>query len=133
MVSGIHYRFMWLQAVLAEGTKIPLAVATERLLQACQQKGVERFIYTSTPSVTFSIGPIRGGDESLPYFEENLSPYASTKALAEQAVLGADQSNQMRTLALRPHLIWGTGDPHLLPRVISSCVRELKKSEKEKT
>ena len=94
-------------------------VATERLLQACQQKGVERFIYTSTPSVTFSIGPIRGGDESLPYFEENLSPYASTKALAEQAVLGADQSNQMRTLALRPHLIWGTGDPHLLPRVIA--------------
>ena len=25
----------------------------------------------------------------------------------------------MRTLALRPHLIWGTHDPHLLPRVIA--------------
>ena len=25
----------------------------------------------------------------------------------------------MRTLALRPHLVWGHGDPHLLPRVIS--------------
>jgi len=95
-------------------------VATEKLLQACQQQEVERFIYTSTPSVTFSIDPIRGGNENLPYSKEKFSPYASTKALAEQAVLSTDQPNRMRTLALRPHLIWGAGDPHLLPRVIGS-------------
>ena len=50
---------------------------------------------------------------------ERFSPYASTKALAEQAVLAAHHPNGMRTIALRPHLIWGEGDPHLLPRVIS--------------
>ena len=94
-------------------------IATEYLLQACQEFGVSRFIYTSTPSVAFSTEPIRGGDESLPYSREVFSPYASTKALAEQAVLAAHHPNGMRTIALRPHLIWGEGDPHLLPRVIS--------------
>lgn len=93
--------------------------ATENLLQASRQNGVTQFIYTSTPSVTFSTLPIRGGDESLPYSREVFSPYASTKALAEQAVLSEHNTNGMRTLALRPHLIWGMGDPHLLPRVIS--------------
>ena len=93
--------------------------ATEQLLQACTQNGVERFIYTSTPSVAFSTAPIRGGDESLPYSKEVFSAYASTKALAEQAVLSLHDPAGMRTLALRPHLIWGRGDPHLLPRVIS--------------
>ncbi|MEK9772805.1 MAG: NAD-dependent epimerase/dehydratase family protein [Opitutae bacterium] len=93
--------------------------ATEQLLQACTEMDVSHFIYTSTPSVSFSTRPIRGGDESLPYSSEVFSPYASTKALAEQAVLSAHDSKGLRTLALRPHLVWGPGDPHLLPRVIS--------------
>lgn len=94
-------------------------IATEYLLKACQEFGVSKLIYTSTPSVAFSTEPIRGGDESLPYSREVFSPYASTKALAEQAVLAAHNPSSMRTIALRPHLIWGEGDPHLLPRVIS--------------
>ena len=93
--------------------------ATENVLRASAEIGVTKFIYTSTPSVAFSTEPIRGGNESLPYSKENFSPYASTKALAEQAVLSYHNSQGMRTIALRPHLIWGKGDPHLLPRVIS--------------
>ena len=93
--------------------------ATENLLRASTEIGVTKFIYTSTPSVAFSAEPIQGGNESLPYSKENFSPYASTKALAEQAVLSYHNTQGMRTIALRPHLIWGEGDPHLLPRVIS--------------
>jgi len=92
---------------------------TENLLSASSEIGVTKFIYTSTPSVAFSTEPIRGGNESLPYSKENFSPYASTKALAEKAVLSYNNTQGMRTIALRPHLIWGEGDPHLLPRVIS--------------
>ena len=99
--------------------KLANLCATESLLKTCAQMGVSKFIYTSTPSVVFSTRPISGGDESLPYSNEVFSPYASTKALAEQAVLAHDNPAGMRTLALRPHLIWGPGDPHLLPRVIS--------------
>ena len=94
-------------------------IATENLLNASLEHGVAKFIYTSTPSVTFSTNPIRGGDETLPYSKEIFSPYASTKALAEKAVLAKHNPKGMRTIALRPHLIWGEGDPHLLPRVIS--------------
>jgi nucleoside-diphosphate-sugar epimerase len=102
-----------------EDYRLANLVATELLLKTCQSRGVSRFIYTSTPSVTFSRKPICGGDESLPYSNENISSYAWTKSLAEQKVLSANDRSGMRTLALRPHLIWGAGDPHLLPRVIS--------------
>lgn len=34
-------------------------------------------------------------------------------------VLAAHQPGGLATLALRPHLVWGPGDPHLLPRVFA--------------
>ena len=85
-------------------------IATEYLLQACQEFGVSRFIYTSTPSVAFSTSQFGEAMNPCPILER-FSPYASTKALAEQAVLAAHHPNGMRTIALRPHLIWGEGDP----------------------
>ena len=33
-------------------------------------------------------------------------------------MLAANGVNGLRTVSLRPHLIWGRGDPHLLPRVL---------------
>src|SRR5207248_2666534 len=41
-----------------------------------------------------------------------------TKARAEQLVLKANGS-ALATVALRPHLIWGPGDPHLTPRLLA--------------
>lgn len=91
---------------------------TEILLDACLKAGVPRFIYTSTPSVVYGTDPIEGGDESLPYPETYLTPYAETKALAEQKVLAAN-NGAIRTVSLRPHLIFGPGDRHLIPRLIA--------------
>lgn len=91
---------------------------TRNVLAACQKHGVRNLVYTSTPSVVFDRGGISAGDESLPYPEKFLTHYAETKALAEQEVLAANGVNDLRTVALRPHLIWGRGDPHLLPRVL---------------
>ncbi|HEX5470535.1 MAG TPA: NAD-dependent epimerase/dehydratase family protein, partial [Lacipirellulaceae bacterium] len=63
-----------------------------------------------------------GVDESAPYdfawMEANRAYYSYTKACAEQAVLAAN-GDEMRTCALRPHLIWGPGDTHLVPRLLS--------------
>lgn len=92
--------------------------ATKNLLEACRSNGVSRFILTSTPSVVFSKKPIRHGNENLPYLSHSFSPYATTKALAEKLVLRANNPPNLQTIALRPHLVWGIGDPHLLPRVI---------------
>jgi nucleoside-diphosphate-sugar epimerase len=49
--------------------------------------------------------------------ERNRAFYSYTKAQAEQAVL-ASNSTDFRTTALRPHLIWGPRDTHLIPRLI---------------
>lgn len=90
---------------------------TRNVLDACRAHGVGRLIYTSTPSVVHSGGDIEGADESLPYPEHFESHYPHTKALAERAVLEAN-GDSLRTVALRPHLIWGPGDTQLTPRLI---------------
>ncbi|MDC0156485.1 NAD-dependent epimerase/dehydratase family protein [Verrucomicrobia bacterium] len=92
--------------------------ATVNLLKSCVACQVPRMVFTSSPSVVFSESSIRDGNESLAYVKSNLSSYATTKALAERAVLEAHAPGTFQTLALRPHLVWGEGDPHLLPKVI---------------
>ncbi len=91
---------------------------TENVLHACRKNRVKSLVYTSTPSVVFDRGDIKGGDETLPYAGNYLCHYARTKAMAEARVLDAN-NDDMKTCALRPHLIWGPGDPHLIPRLIS--------------
>jgi len=91
---------------------------TRNVLAACHRHGVRRLVYTSTPSVVFGNTGIEGGSEDLPYAKRFLSHYAASKARAEEEVLAANGVNGLLTVALRPHLIWGHGDPHLTPRVI---------------
>lgn len=98
-------------------------VGTRVLLQVMQEAGVRRLVYCSTPSVVSSGGHIQGQDESLPYGRDWLSPYAESKALAEKEVLEWGQLGKGRVIALRPHLVFGRGDPHLLPRVIERARR----------
>jgi len=92
-------------------------VGTDNVLTACSAEGIKRLVYTSTPSVTFAGTDQIGVDESAPYAERYLSDYPRTKAIAEQRVLESNGSD-LATVALRPHLIWGPGDPHLVPRIL---------------
>lgn len=91
---------------------------TQNLLESAQAHGVSRFVYTSTPSVVFGREDLLGVDETTPYAKEHLNAYGETKTMAEKLVLAANNSQSFLTCALRPHLIWGPGDPHLFPRVI---------------
>ncbi len=92
-------------------------VGTEHVLAACRRHGIQRLVYTSSPSVTFDGRDQEGVDESAPYPGQYLAHYPKTKATAERIVLEANGSD-LATVALRPHLIWGPGDPHLIPRII---------------
>jgi len=94
-------------------------VGTRNVLAGCRAQKVRYLVYTSTPSVVFNGGEFTGEDESLPYGSNWLCHYAETKAIAEQEVLAANGEEDLATVALRPHLVWGIGDPHLLPRVIA--------------
>ncbi len=97
-------------------------VGTEHVLAACRAAGVARLVYTSTPSVVHQGGDIEGGDESLPYTRQPSTAYQATKTQAERAVLAA-QSSALSVVALRPHLVWGPGDPHLVPRIVARARR----------
>ncbi|MBV5306156.1 MAG: NAD-dependent epimerase/dehydratase family protein [Desulfobulbaceae bacterium] len=92
-------------------------LGTENVLAGCRAAGVSRLIYTSTPSVVFNQHSIRNGNEELPYADHFLCHYARSKVMAEQLVLAASKDH-LRTCAIRPHLVWGPGDPHLIPRLI---------------
>jgi nucleoside-diphosphate-sugar epimerase len=93
-------------------------LGTRALLEGCRTHGIKYFIHTSTPSVVYNGLGLANADESLPLTTACPSPYPLTKALAEREVLAANSAT-LRTIALRPHLIWGVGDPHLVPRVLA--------------
>lgn len=93
---------------------------TSLLLKASKAAGVTRFIYTSSPSVIASGSDLSGVDESVPYPAHYEAYYPQTKALAEQAVLAA-HTTEFRTIALRPHLIFGPGDTNLVPTIIAKA------------
>lgn len=92
-------------------------VGTDNVLAACRKLGISKLVYTSSPSVVFTGHDEQGIDESVPYPKTYLTHYPQTKAMAEQRVLAANGAT-LSTVALRPHLIWGPGDNHLVPRLI---------------
>jgi 2-alkyl-3-oxoalkanoate reductase len=93
-------------------------LGTRALLEGCRAHGVQRLVFTSTPSVVYNGYDLAGADESLPLTTNCPSPYPLTKAIAEREILAAN-SPSLSTIALRPHLIWGVGDPHLVPRLLA--------------
>jgi len=93
-------------------------LGTRRVLDACLAAGVRRFVHTSSPSVVMDGRDLEGVNESLPYPSSYKANYPRTKAEAEKLALGAN-SSAIAVVALRPHLIWGPGDNHFLPRLVS--------------
>jgi nucleoside-diphosphate-sugar epimerase len=75
-------------------------------------------VHTSSPSVVFDGRDMEGVDESVPYPAHYEAAYPQTKALAEQKVRAAN-GPELAPVCLRPHLIWGPGDNHLVPRLIA--------------
>jgi nucleoside-diphosphate-sugar epimerase len=91
--------------------------ATETLIAACRRAGVSKLVFTSSPSVVATDHDLRGVDESQPYPSRYRAFYPETKAAAERAVLAA-HGPALRTIALRPHLIFGPGDTNLVPTIL---------------
>ena len=94
-------------------------IGTQNIINASMKKNISRIVYTSTPSVVFGKDSLEGVDESTPYPKKYYSYYAQTKAIAEQLILKSN-TNQLATVALRPHLIFGPGDLNLIPRVVEA-------------
>ena len=93
-------------------------LGTQNVITACRRHGVRRLVYTSSPSVVFDGSDMEGVDELVPYPQHFHAPYPETKAAAEIFVR-CSNGPELATVALRPHLIWGPEDNHLVPRILS--------------
>lgn len=113
---------------------------TANVIQACLLNNVPKLIHTSTPSVVFTGNDIINGDENLPYSTRFKAAYPASKMTAEKMVLDAhgwefvieekkpeekeiterhaSTVRRLSTCVLRPHLVWGPGDPNFLPEIL---------------
>ncbi len=90
---------------------------TSNVIEASRRQGVKGIVFTSASSVVFNGSDLEGIDESYPYPERHGSHYARTKAMAEKLIIGAN-SDHLKTISLRPHLVWGPYDSHLIPGIL---------------
>jgi nucleoside-diphosphate-sugar epimerase len=95
-------------------------LGTQNIIAGCLQLGIQKLVYTSTPSVVHqgSILVAGGNELNTPYATNFSAHYPHTKMLAEKLLLAAN-GTQLATVALRPRLIWGPGDTQLLPRLVA--------------
>jgi len=103
---------------------------TKNVITACMENRIGQLIYTSSPSVVFDEYDKENIDESAPYPEKYLASYPETKAMAEKLVRKAAK-NGLKTIILRPHLIWGPEDNHLAPRIIQRSSKLKRVGRKE--
>jgi len=92
-------------------------IGTRNVLIACHDSKIRNLVYTSSPSVIFDGSDQEGLDEAVDYPKNFKAAYPRTKAEAEKLVREAN-SDQLRTVSLRPHLIWGPEDTHLTPGIL---------------
>jgi len=96
-------------------------LGTRVVFDACLSAGVSRLVYTSTPSVAVGDEGVEGADETIGYARRFLSHYARTKAQAERELLSRNGTGGVHVCALRPHLIFGPGDRHMMPRLLAAA------------
>jgi nucleoside-diphosphate-sugar epimerase len=98
-------------------------LGTHNVLKACAENGVRYLIYTSTASVVFTGKDLANVGERIPYGKNIPCDYVRTKMLSEREVLAYNGHNGLKTIALRPHLIVGPGDNHLMPTLLNLARR----------
>lgn len=92
--------------------------ATALVLEESKKANVTNFVYLSAASVIMNGSPIQNADEH--FVSDNIiDGYSRTKLAAEKLVLKAN-STMFRTISIRPPLIWGKGDPNILPAIIEA-------------
>lgn len=90
-------------------------VGTETLLRVARDLHVKALVYTSSAGVVFNGEDVFNADELWPYPEVHMDGYNETKAIAEQAVMRANDPGSLLTVCLRPAGIFGPGDRQLVP------------------
>ncbi|HLM43426.1 MAG TPA: NAD-dependent epimerase/dehydratase family protein [Myxococcaceae bacterium] len=91
---------------------------TQRVVDAARGAKVKVLVHLGSESMFVGGKPIVQADESWTRPEKPLGLYPLTKGLAEERVLAANGQDGLRTVVVRPRLIWGKGDLAVLPEII---------------
>lgn len=91
---------------------------TRAVVEACRAAGVPRLVHVSSPSVAHSGSSLVGAGAAPAVPAHARGPYARSKAEAELVALAAD-APELAVVAVRPHLVWGPGDPQLIARIVA--------------
>lgn len=75
-----------------------------------------RLVHISTASVYDPFVPTVAAIEDVAPVARYLTPYGASKAAAERLLAGRPD-----TIVLRPHAVYGPGDPTLLPRLLAAA------------
>lgn len=94
---------------------------TENLLEAGLEEGVERFVHVSTVDV-YGYSHHDGTDERAPCKADGL--YSWSKIEAERIVMRYYNRHRLPVSIVRPCLIYGPRDRHLLPTVLQLISRK---------
>lgn len=92
------------------------------VVDACRDLGVRRLVHISSPSVAHAGDALVGVGATPADPEHARGHYARSKAMAELIALAADNED-LRVLALRPHLVWGPGDTQLVDKIVDRARR----------
>lgn len=83
---------------------------TSNVIAACSTARVQKLIYTSSAGVIYNGQDLLNANESTPYCKVHMDAYNESKAIAELAVLKANDPEGLLTCALRPSGIFGPRD-----------------------
>lgn len=90
---------------------------TENVINACLENKVPHMIYTSSLDAVYGGKPLINIDETIAYPEKHATSYCRSKFLSEKLVLAAN-SEELKTLVLRPSDIYGEADPYHIDSLI---------------
>lgn len=94
---------------------------TQHVIEGCLKHNVDRLVYVSTPSLYFDYMHKTNISETDPLPSRFVNNYATTKWIAEQAVLKAHEERQLPAIIIRPRAIFGPHDHNIIPRLLKAA------------
>jgi len=95
------------------------AQGTANIVAACRAAGVRRLVHLGSLTV---LGLPRGGalvDETTPPAAAPGDAYTASRLSGERIALAAHGEGGLETVVVRCGLIWGPGEPTILPRILA--------------
>ena len=95
------------------------AQGTANVVAACRAAGVRRLVHLGSLTV---LGLPRGGgvvDETTPPADAPADAYTASRLSGERIVRAAHGEGGLETVVVRCGLIWGPGEPTILPRILA--------------